>query len=825
MTTTINQLLTNWTITKKTKSIYDGVKCRERPNFSKLYGYMKTNNATEPNLTSFGYEDDKTQLKKYIQNTNPTDKYINTSHSLPKGQKFNRTIPTSYLSMSVMRRTLRHTLCNGIYIDIDMKNAQPTIITVIAKNNNYNKLVRLNDYVENRELYLQRVMTTHKVDRTTAKALFITMITGGTYEGWIVKHTPNTKDKMLENENIYKIQDELDNVRELVFSNNPKIVAEVKKEQPTYTLPEIKKSVFSKWYMTIERNIQESAISYLVEYKDFELSNIIPSQDGFMILEDTAYPTILEDIYNHINTIFNIPVEFVVKPFDEVIIDCPTGIPPTSKNWDNILCEKGLGDETTKLYGEYFKRVNGLFYVYKHGKWYDETDKSSRFMTTKYISEDLYNAVYKDIEEDLMDDTYKRSISKDLRKLTSNPTSIKNITHHLESNLPNEPVDFFDKKTHLLGFNNGVYNILTQEFRQHQYDDYITLTTGWDYFEPSYETEEETNLRETLISILDTIQSIPEQRDLLIQVLATGLDGYAYQNAIIFQGQGGNGKGLLAGLMSCMLGDYFYKPSASILKDMARANSASPEIMKLKNKRYIDIEEVGGVINATLLRNITGGGTLEGRNLYQKTTETFKLSSLLVLEINDAFELDGKPAQADYRRYKVLKFNTNFTDDETKIDKIINGIQYRKANPYYTTEDFKISIRPYLFDLLTSIYVKFYDPILLSIKFITPPLTRDDTNEYMGNLDISKGLFDASFRLTPDFTKTLSLKYIYDTIKASSIYTELSINKKALYGQNTIYKYVRELVNAPKHTSKKAEMIMGIEILDPDTFNYADEEV
>ena len=291
MTTNTTNLLTNWTINKKTKSIYEGVECLEKPNISKLFGYMTTTYAKEPNETDYGYENDTIQLKKYLSTLSiKGPNCITTYHSLPKGQKFNRTLPKGYLSMSVMRRILRHTLCKDSYVDIDMKNAQPTIITYIAKNNNYTNIFFLEDYVKNRDGYLTEVMETHNVDKKTAKELFISLITGGTYDYWLSKYSPTTTHKIIEQ--VCMIETEVKNIRELVYVGNPKIIAEVKKENPDYTAEKIKKSVFSKWYMTIERNIQETAIMYLVEHKDFELKYIIPCQDGFMILKELNYYTL-----------------------------------------------------------------------------------------------------------------------------------------------------------------------------------------------------------------------------------------------------------------------------------------------------------------------------------------------------------------------------------------------------------------------------------------------------------------------------------------------------------------------------------------------------
>jgi len=37
-----------------------------------------------------------------------------------------------------MRKEIRHYLCKGIYVDIDIKNAHYTILNEILKSNNYN---------------------------------------------------------------------------------------------------------------------------------------------------------------------------------------------------------------------------------------------------------------------------------------------------------------------------------------------------------------------------------------------------------------------------------------------------------------------------------------------------------------------------------------------------------------------------------------------------------------------------------------------------------------------------------------------------------------
>ena len=80
-------------------------------------------------------------------------------------------------------------------------------------------------------------------------------------------------------------------------------------------------------------------------------------------------------------------------------------------------------------------------------------------------------------------------------------------------------------------------------------------------------------IKEQLTKIIEDIHPDEEHRLLYLQVLASGLDGRAYQKLFLFNGQGGNGKGLTGSLMDAVLGDYYFQPGNGILKDVERANT------------------------------------------------------------------------------------------------------------------------------------------------------------------------------------------------------------------------------------------------------------
>ena len=130
----------------------------------------------------------------------------------------------------------------------------------------------------------------------------------------------------------------------------------------------------------------------------------------------------------------------------------------------------------------------------------------------------------------------------------------------------------FNSDPFLLGFNNGVYDLKNDVFRDYTYNDYITLSTKYDYKQPDYNDPSNDEIKETLVKIFEDIHPDPEHRELYLKVLASGLDGRAYQKLFLFNGQGGNGKGLTGALMDSVLGDYYFQPGNGILKDVERAN-------------------------------------------------------------------------------------------------------------------------------------------------------------------------------------------------------------------------------------------------------------
>ena len=841
-------LIFEWTLNKNLigETIFHRKKLEEFTDPKRVYGFIKNNLGItfkadkKYDFISFKDDNEVEQMKRYKELYNNKTKSFNTAVYLPK-HKWGRVVPANdYLSLSIMRRETRHSLCDGYYIDIDMKNAQPTIIYEISKQNGI-ILNYIGNYVINTKIIRETIMTHHQVNKDIAKQLPITIMMGGTYDSWLKENDITITEKLMD---IQNIENEIKPVMNLIYKKNPQIKKDVLKYNPEKwkNQNEEIRGVMGLWSHTTERIFQEEVIKWLVKNKNFELEKIIPCQDGFMILKNLWCDGIIEDINKVIWNKYNITLTFLNKPFDEKI-----NIPLCEEckdfwEWEDLLSGKKLADYFIELYGDFILTYNKSLYVYKNNRWYDETSKDYRPKLTLFISEDLYEKRKICLEEDVgLKIKELNDLKKILRNKTSSLTGINEIINHILSNAKEAKEDF-NNKPFLLGFNNGVYDLDLDLFRSYKFDDYITLSTGYDYEKVDYgiengedylekengeyiyefdEEQEKTwrrnrELKEELINIINDIHPDLEVQQLYLQVLASGLDGRAYQKLFLFNGQGGNGKGLTGALMDKTLGDYYHQPGNGIIKDVEKANVPSPDMINLKNKRYINFKEVQGAVRVAMLRNLTGGGKFSGRYLNQNPQD-FYMTATFVMEFNSSPDLDGKPQQADRRRLVDMLFNTNFTDDETKINKEIGGVLYKKSNEYYTTQEFIKNIRPIFLDLLLGVYRHFKDKEN-GIKFDIPESIIKRTEKFLENQNLFQKVFNSYWKkVDVDFNnkedikkKTIQVKDIWESILNSQEYKNLTYREKRSYGRDECYKWLEGLFTITGN-SKTGKQIIGLE--------------
>ena len=304
-------------------------------------------------LLNKSYDNENKQMELYLKKYDKKNDVFNVKYSLP-AHKWGRVSPEKSLSLCVFHRPTRHAYCKGIYIDIDVKNCHPVVIKNICQLNDI-PCPTITSYCDDRDGFLQRVCDHHEVNSAEAKNLILRLTYGGEYNRWLdslllKQQTP--RDAMAE---ILQYESEMEDIRNEVFEKNTHIIADVEKadplkfKNPKYKTPEDvlrkkKKTCMSLFCGTIERHLQESCIKFLVDNKDFDLLDIVPCQDGFMIKFDLWYDDIMKELEQVMFDKIGFDIELKVKEFDEAC-DIPVTAEEVKEDDDESQTEAKVEEE------------------------------------------------------------------------------------------------------------------------------------------------------------------------------------------------------------------------------------------------------------------------------------------------------------------------------------------------------------------------------------------------------------------------------------------------------------------------------------------------
>ena len=243
-----------------------------------------------------------------------------------------------------------------------------------------------------------------------------------------------------------------------------------------------------------------------------------------------------------------------------------------------------------------------------------------------------------------------------------------------------------DSNPYLLGFQNGVYDFKQKMFRDGIAEDYISLSTGTNYrpFDPN--DEEQVRLKEELDDFFFKIFPNEELRRYMWDHAAAALIGInTHQSFNVYTGGGGNGKSMFVDLMNMVLGSYSDKCNISLITQKRKGiGGPTPEIAKLKGKRYVSMDEPskGDELNEGIMKQLTGGDEIEGRGMYEKKMVKFIPQFTLVCSTNNPFEIKSND-QGTWRRIKNVPYNAEFVDPEVMENKIASGLTNDPENPIY----------------------------------------------------------------------------------------------------------------------------------------------
>lgn len=336
------------------------------------------------------------------------------------------------------------------------------------------------------------------------------------------------------------------------------------------------------------------------------------------------------------------------------------------------------------------------WYHYENHKWnlLEKSNMRLNFRAEKQIS-DLYAELINYFERDGLEANKLKKIRTFEAKLGDEKffVSVMNKAKiiFMEKNNPDRNfVAKLDSNLKLIGFNNGVYDLDTFEFRDGKPDDFVSMSVGYNYNSNYSEKYEE------LLKFLEDIQPNKNIRDYLMHHVSHALYGNTSELFTILTGNGRNGKSKFINLLNHTFGDYSGTVGPELFtRPPPDHRSPDPGLLNLVKKKIVIGSEPGKneKLNSAFIKFITGRDQKELRNCHSNSMVNFKANFVTFLNCNDIPETDDID-EAFSKRLRCVKFPTEFCNNPIKEDqKLCN----EKINEKF--DDWKVDFMIFLINL------------------------------------------------------------------------------------------------------------------------------
>ena len=330
-----------------------------------------------------------------------------------------------------------------------------------------------------------------------------------------------------------------------------------------------------------------------------------------------------------------------------------------------------------------------------------------------------------------------RKIITSLNSTNYRENIMKNLAILMYDPKFNEKLDEVNK--HLIGCENGVFDLQVGKLRSGRPDDYMSMSTNINYipYNPYYQESKE--LKDFFEKVLFTTSV----RKYFLNALSSCLNGENKdQKLFICTGCGSNGKSVTFDLVKHALGDYFQAPRIELLtRKSCNAGQANEDLVNIKGRRCGVFQEPDNneTFNASVMKQLTAGNdTITARRLHQSNIQ-FNPQMKYFLACNDLPNVKDN-TDGTWRRLRVIGFNSKFVnkpENKCRTDKHeypIDDSISRKMDDW----------APYLLSYLVHVYLNEYKKSGL----IEPDAVKVRTNKYKSENDHYTQFFEEFIDIT-----------------------------------------------------------------------------
>jgi phage/plasmid-associated DNA primase len=379
------------------------------------------------------------------------------------------------------------------------------------------------------------------------------------------------------------------------------------------------------------------------------------------------------------------------------------------------------------------------------------------------------------------DDNEKEILSKEIKELGNLITKLEKTTD--KNNIVKEIGDMildveFEKKlnsnVNLFAFTNCVMDLNSMTTRPAKFDDYISWTCGYDYKEEI----DPTKLKD-LTDLLKKILPDPKVLQLVLEILSCGFTGQAIEKFVVFNGGGGNGKGLLDEFVKLVFGEYCYIYAPVCLLTEKDKTGPNPEKVKLHNKRICIMKEPteNTKLKNDRVKEITGGGNISGRDLYAgKNDCEITLALLLIMECNKRPLFEEDPTDAEARRIIDVLFPNKFTDKK----ELINNTTIFQSDVKYKTMEWKLEHRDAFVYLL---FKAFKDLKKNNYELNIPDSVKERSQKYINESFTILKMFKDYYEPNDEPKDFIKISDVYSLISTCPSYINLTKAEKRKYNK------------------------------------------
>ena len=220
----------------------------------------------------------------------------------------------------------------------------------------------------------------------------------------------------------------------------------------------------------------------------------------------------------------------------------------------------------------------------------------------------------------------------------------------------------FDREPYLLNLQNGTFNLNTFELQPHRSSDMLTMVAAASY-DPNAECPR-------FLQFIDEVTlNRTEIKRYLQKACGYLLSGKNESHCMFFfyGKKTRNGKTTLASTIKGTLSTYSVACDVDIITKPSGKGSGSPkpELLQLYKKRFAYFEEPDkySTLQASLIKQITGGSELSARGLYSNSHLEFKCAAKMVISCNSLPRINDL-SQIKSDRIKIIPFDKHFSENE-----------------------------------------------------------------------------------------------------------------------------------------------------------------